>query len=242
MRVRKIFPLGVNSNTTASLNRGARRAALPRTKIVLADDHRIVRECLRALLQDGPDMQVIGEVGDGPGVADAVARLKPDVLILDLMMPGMSGLEVTRQVKQSAPQVRILILSMHGNENYVREALQSGADGYVVKDESVETLITAIEAVREGQCYLCPSLQGIADSVLGPNRTGDPYDTVTQREREVLLLAAEGHTAIDIAEKLRISHKTVEVHRARILEKLHLRSHTALVKYAIRKGLLPLEK
>jgi two-component system response regulator NreC len=168
--------------------------------------------------------------------------LKPDVLILDLMMPGQSGLEVTRQVKKCAPQVRILILSMHGNENYVREAFQSGADGYVVKDESVETLIKAIEAVREGQRYLCPTLQGIAGSVLGPNMAGDPYDTVTQREREVLLLAAEGHTAIDIAEKLCISHKTVEVHRARILEKLHLRSHTALVKYAIRKGLLPLEK
>jgi len=209
---------------------------------VLADDHQIVRECLRALLQAEPDMEVVGEVSDGLGVAEALARWKPDVLILDWMMPGKNGLEVTRQVRRSAPEVIILILSMHNNENYVREALRNGAAGYVLKDESVETLVLGIQAVRAGQRYLCPSLQESVDLSPGMDAEIDPYDTVTQREREVLVLAAEGHTAIDIAEKLSISRKTVEVHRARILEKLNLRSHTALVKYAIRKGLLPLEK
>ena len=214
---------------------------MPRTKIVLADDHQIVRECLRALLHAEPDMHVIGELSDGPEVADTVALLKPDVLILDLMMPGRNGLDVTREVKRRSPEVYVLILSMHGNEGYVRDALQSGASGYVVKDESVETLVIAIEAIRAGRRYLSPSLREISETLLGPDATVDPYDTVTQREREVLLLCAEGHTAISIAEKLSISHKTVEVHRARIQEKLHLHSHTALVKYAIRKGLLPLE-
>lgn len=212
-----------------------------RTKIVLADDHQIVRECLRALLAAEPDMEVIGEVSDGREVADTVARLKPDVLLLDLMMPGLNGLEVTIQVSRRSPEVRILILSMHANETYVREALHNGAAGYVVKDESLETLVTAIHAVREGGRYLCPSLVELPCSRTGPEADQDPYDTVTQREREVLLLAAEGHTAIDIAEKLSISRKTVELHRSRILEKLDLRNHSALVKYAIRKGLLSVE-
>lgn len=215
---------------------------MPRTKIVLADDHQIVRECLRSLLQAEPDMEVVGEVSDGLGVAEALARWKPDVLVLDWMMPGMNGLEVTRQVRVCAPEVVVLILSMHGNESYVREALRSGAAGYVLKDESVETLVIAIQTVRAGQRYLCPSLEASVDLSQGPDGEIDLYETVTQREREVLLLAAEGHTAVDIAEKLSISRKTVEVHRAHILEKLHLHSHTALVKYAIRKGLLPLEK
>lgn len=215
---------------------------MSRTKIVLADDHQIVRECLRALLQTEPDMEVIGEVADGLAVADAVVRLKPDVLVLDWMMPGLTGLEVTRQVRRATPDVIVLILSMHGNESYVREALRNGAAGYVLKDESVETLVIAIHAVRAGRRYLCPSLQESVDLSRGMEVEIDPYETVTQREREVLVLAAEGHTAIDIAAKLSISRKTVEVHRARILEKLHLRSHTALVKYAILKGLLPLEK
>jgi len=215
---------------------------LSRTKILLADDHQIVRECLRALLQAEPDLEVVGEVSDGLAVAAALARWKPDVLVLDWMMPGLNGLEVTRQVRRNTPEVIVLILSMHANENYVREALRNGAAGYVLKDESVETLVLAIQAVRAGQRYLCPALQESVDLAQGMDVESDPYDSVTQREREVLVLAAEGHTAIDIAEKLSISRKTVEVHRARILEKLNLRSHTALVKYAIRKGLLPLEK
>ncbi len=213
-----------------------------RTKIVLADDHQIVRECLRALLHAEHDIEVIGEVGDGLAVADTVALLEPDVLVLDLMMPGMNGLEVTRQVRLCAPRVQILILSMHGNENYVREALRSGAAGYVLKDDSVETLVTAIQTVREGRRYLCPSLLERAGFPLDTEVGADPYETVTQREREVLLLSAEGHTAIRIAEKLSISRKTVELHRARMLEKLNLRSHTALVRYAIGKGIVSSEK
>ncbi len=212
-----------------------------RTKILLADDHQIVRECLRALLNAEPDIEVVGEISDGLGVADTVVRLKPDVLLLDLMMPGLNGLEVTRQVRRRSPAVRILILSMHANETYVREALLNGAAGYVVKDESLETLVVAIHEVVAGGRYLCPSLLAMPYATAGVNAAQDPYETVTQREREVLQLAAEGHTAIGIAEKLSISRKTVELHRARLLEKLDLRSHTALVKYAIRKGLLSVE-
>jgi DNA-binding NarL/FixJ family response regulator len=215
---------------------------LHRTKIVLADDHRIVRECLRALLEAELDIEVIGEVSDGLQVAEAVVRLAPDVLVLDLVMPGLNGLEVTRHVKICAPAVSILILSMHGNDNYVREAFGNGAAGYVLKDESVETLIAAIRTVREGKRYLCPSLQERTGSLLGPDGEADPYETVTQREREVLLLAAEGYTSVSIAAKLAISPKTVELHRARILEKLNLRSHTDLVRYAIRRGLLAIDK
>lgn len=210
-----------------------------RIKIVLADDHKIVRECLRALLQAEPDMEVLGEVSDGLQVADTVQRLDPDVLMLDLMMPGLNGLEAARLVHESSPQVRILILSMYGNEHYLREAMQNGATGYVRKDESMETLVEAIHAVHAGKHYLSPAL--LETTTVGTDIAEDPYETVTKREREVLQLSAEGHTAIIIAEKLSISRKTVELHRARLQEKLHLPNHTALVKYAIRKGLLSVE-
>lgn len=210
-----------------------------RIKIVLADDHKIVRECLRALLQAETDMEVVGEVADGLGVAEAVLRLNPDVLVLDLMMPGLNGLEAARQVRERSAHTQILILSMYGTEHYLREALQQGITGYVLKDDSMETLVEAIHAVSAGQPYLSPAL--LEHTSAGPDMAEDPYDTVTKREREVLQLSAEGHTAITIAEKLSISRKTVELHRARLLEKLHLPNHTALVKYAIRKGLLSIE-
>ena len=223
-----------------------------RIKIVLADDHQIVRECLRALLQAEPDIEVIGEVSKGREVADAVLRLDPDVLVLDLMMPDMNGLEVTRHVHLCAPDLPILILSMHSNEHYVREAFRNGASGYVLKDENVETLVMAIRTVWEGRRYLGPAFREKASSLVGIDLAGiemvkdtiaeDPYDTVTQREREVLLLVAEGHTAAGIAVMLSISRKTVELHRARILEKLQLSSQSALVRYAIRKGLLSMDK
>ena len=215
-----------------------------RTKVILADDHQIVRQGLRALLESEPDIDVVGEVSEGLSVADMVTKLNPDVLVLDLMMPGLNGLEVTRQVSQRSPNVRIIVLSMHANEAYVLEALRNGAAGYVLKESSTETLVTAIRTTMEGRRYLCAPLSEMAMEAFlqkAQNVAVDPYDSLTGREREVLQLAAEGHTNTAIAERLSISPRTAEVHRARIMEKLQLTNQTGLIKYAIRKGLLSVE-
>lgn len=217
---------------------------MPNVKVLLADDHQIVRQGLRALLEAESDMDVVGEVSEGLAVADTVTRLAPDVLVLDLMMPGLNGLEVTRQVNQRSPSVRIIVLSMHANEAYVLEALRNGAAGYVLKESSTETLVTAIRTTMEGRRYLCSPLSEMAMEAFlqkAQNVAVDPYDSLTGREREVLQLAAEGHTNAAIAERLSISPRTAEVHRARIMEKLQLTNQTGLIKYAIRKGLLSVE-
>ena len=217
---------------------------MQRTKVILADDHQIVRQGLRALLESEPDIDVVGEVAEGLTVADMVTRLNPDVLVLDLMMPGLNGLEVARQVNQRSPNVRIIVLSMHANEAYVLEALRNGASGYVLKESSTETLVTAIRTTMEGRRYLCAPLSEMAMEAFlqkAQSVAVDPYDSLTGREREVLQLAAEGHTNTAIAERLSISPRTAEVHRARIMEKLQLTNQTGLIKYAIRKGLLSVE-
>jgi len=217
---------------------------VPSVKVILADDHQIVRQGLRALLEAEPDMTVVGEVSEGLSVADTVTRLAPDVLVLDLMMPGLNGLEVTRQVSQRSPSVRIIVLSMHANEAYVLEALRNGAAGYVLKDSSTDTLVTAIRTTMEGRRYLCAPLSEMAMEAFlqkAQNVAIDPYDSLTGREREVLQLAAEGHTNTAIADRLSISPRTAEVHRARIMEKLQLTNQTGLIKYAIRKGLLDMD-
>lgn len=162
---------------------------MPNTKVVLADDHQIVRQGLRALLEAESDMEVVGEVSEGLTVADTVTKLAPDVLVLDLMMPGLNGLEVTRQVSQRSPNVRIIVLSMHANEAYVLEALRNGAAGYVLKESSTETLVTAIRTTLEGRRYLCSPLSEIAsDRVFWKalNVKNDPYDQLTDRERKLL--------------------------------------------------------
>ena len=217
---------------------------MPSVKVILADDHQIVRQGLRALLEAESDMTVVGEVSEGLSVADTVTRLAPDVLVLDLMMPGLNGLEVTRQVSQRSPSVRIIVLSMHANEAYVLEALRNGAAGYVLKDSSTDTLVTAIRTTMEGRRYLCaPHSEMAMEAFLqkAQNVAIDPYDSLTGREREVLQLAAEGHTNTAIADRLSISPRTAEVHRARIMEKLQLTNQTGLIKYAIRKGLLDMD-
>lgn len=214
-------------------------------RIMLADDHQIVRQGLQALLEAEPDMEVIGGVADGLAVSDAVEQLRPDVLVLDLMMPGLNGLDVARLVRQRSPKVQIIILSMHANEAYVLQALRNGASGYVLKDASTDTLVEAIREVVNGKRYLSPPFsEWVIEAYLQKSSKGaaDPYETLTAREREVLLLAAEGHSNNEIADKLSISPRTVEVHRARIMEKLQLKNHTHLVKYAIQRGILILER
>jgi DNA-binding NarL/FixJ family response regulator len=214
------------------------------TTIIVADDHHVVRQGLRALLEAEPDFRLVGEAGDGLGTVQLVERLKPDVLIIDLMMPGLNGLEVTRQVSQRSPRTRVVILSMHANEAYVLEALRNGASGYVLKDSSAADLVQAIREVVAGRRYLSPPLseraieayvQKAADASL------DPYETLTTREREVLHLAAEGHTNTEIAAQLSISPRTAESHRANLMRKLGLHTQTDLIRYALRRGILPME-
>ncbi|MFP4438694.1 MAG: response regulator [Chloroflexaceae bacterium] len=214
------------------------------TTILLADDHHVVRLGLRALLDAEPDFDVIGEATDGLETSRMVETLKPQVLVVDLMMPGLNGLEVTRQVSQRASQTRIIILSMHANEAYVLEALRNGASAYVLKDSRADDLVYAVREVMEGRRYLSPPLseRAINSYIRQANEsTLDPYETLTNREREVLNLAAQGYNATEIAQKLSISGRTAETHRANLMRKLDLHTQTDLIRYALRRGIIALE-
>jgi DNA-binding NarL/FixJ family response regulator len=214
------------------------------TTILLADDHHVVRLGLRALLDAEPDFDVIGEATDGLETSRMVETLKPEVLIVDLMMPGLNGLEVTRQVSQRTRQTRIIILSMHANEAYVLEALRNGASAYVLKDSRADDLVYAVREVMEGRRYLSPPLseRAINSYIRQANEsTLDPYETLTNREREVLNLAAQGCNATEIAQKLSISGRTAETHRANLMRKLDLHTQTDLIRYALRRGIIALE-
>jgi two-component system, NarL family, response regulator NreC len=214
-------------------------------RIVLADDHPVVRLGIRNLLEADPEFEVVGEVADALQVIPQVEALQPDVLVLDLVMPGLNGLEITRRLRERAPQLRIVVLSMHANEAYVIEALRNGASGYVLKGSEAGELVHAIHAVLAGQRYLSPPLSEHAIEMYSERAAGaplDPYDTLSTREREVLQLAAEGHTSPEVAARLFISVRTVETHRANLLRKLGLRSQTDLVRYALRRGIVPLEE
>ncbi len=213
--------------------------------ILLADDHPVVRQGLRALLEGEPDFRIVDEAGDGLEASQLAERLQPDMLVLDLMMPGLNGLEVTRQVSQRSPRTRVVILSMHANEAYVLEALRNGATGYVLKDSSAADLVQAVREVTAGRRYLSPPLSERAIEAYTQKAKAavlDLYETLTAREREVLHLAAEGHTSREIADRLHISPRTVEVHRANMMHKLGLRTQTDLIRYALRRGILPMEE
>jgi two-component system, NarL family, response regulator NreC len=214
------------------------------TTIVLADDHHVVRQGLRVLLEGQPDFQLVGEAGDGLEAVQLTERLKPDVLIIDLMMPSLNGLEATRQIGQRSSHTRVVILSMHANEAYVLEALRNGAAGYVLKDSSAADLVQAVREVVAGRRYLSAPLseRAIAAYIQKASDVAlDPYEMLTNREREVLHLAAEGRTNAEIADQLSISPRTAETHRANLMHKLGLRTHTDLIRYALRRGILPME-
>jgi len=209
--------------------------------IVLADDHDVVRKGLRAVLEANPNCRVIGEAGNGQEATRLVERLRPDVLVLDLMMPGLNGLEVTRQVKRRSPKTHVVVLSMHRDESYVLEALKNGAATYVLKDSSVEELVKAVIEAVAGRRYLSPPLsQSAIDAYVqrASAATIDRYDSLSSREREVLQLAAEGHTNAEIGKRLFISPRTVEIHRANMIQKLALRNQTDLIRYALKRGIL----
>lgn len=212
-------------------------------RLVLADDHPVVREGVRSLLESDPDLEVVGQADDGEEVVALVEELHPDVVVLDLMMSGRSGLDVTSDLAQYSPATRVLILSMHQTEAYVLEALRRGAAGYALKQAEAGELARAVREVAAGRRYLSPplserALQAYARRAEGPV---DPYDTLTEREREVLRLVAEGNTNADIAAQLFISARTVETHRAHAMKKLGLRSHIEVALYAVRRGIVPQE-
>lgn len=216
-----------------------------KTRIVLADDHPVVRHGVRSLLQSDPDYTVVGEASDGIETVQMVEKLVPDVLVVDLMIPGLNGLEITRQVRQRSPTTRIIILSMHANEPYVLEALKNGASGYVLKDSSGTDLIQAVRMVASGQRYLSPPLSERAVEAYmkkSQDSSFDAYDGLTDREREVLQLAAEGLSNPDVAARLSISPRTVETHRANLMRKLGLKTQTDLIRYALKRGILPMEE
>jgi DNA-binding NarL/FixJ family response regulator len=213
--------------------------------IVLADDHQVVRQGLRMVLEAQEHFQVVAEAGNGLDAIALVERFNPCVLIVDVMMPGLNGLEVTRQVRQRASRTRVIVLSMYSNEAYVLEALRHGASGYVLKDAPADDLVHAVHEVVAGRRYLSPPLSERAiEAYLQKARdTGlDPYETLTTREREVLQLAAEGRTNGDIAAALYISPRTVETHRAHVMRKLRLQNQADLIRYALQRGLLPMER
>lgn len=214
-------------------------------RIVLADDHHVVRQALRTLLELETDFTIVGEASDGAKVADLVRRLEPDVLVVDLKMPGLSGTEVARRVTRRRARTRVLMLSMHMTEAHVVEALRNGAHGYVRKEATADELIGAIRAVADGRVHLsAPFSNQTIDAYRCRAREAeaDPLDRLTPREREVLHLAAEGLRNTEMADRLGISPRTAETHRARVMRKLGLRHLSDLVRLALRRGFLPVEE
>ncbi len=212
--------------------------------IVLADDHLIVRQGLRSLLESEPDFTVIGETGDGLQAVELVKKENPDVAVLDLMMPGLNGIEVARQLSKQAARTRIIILSMYDDEGFVLEALSNGVSAYVLKETGSADLIHAVREVYHGHRYLSPALSDRAIEIYEQmNRVGttDKYETLTTREREVLHLSAEGLTNNRIAIRLGISVRTAETHRANVMHKLGIHSQADLTRYAIRRGIISAE-
>ncbi|HMZ50839.1 response regulator transcription factor [Candidatus Sumerlaeota bacterium] len=216
-------------------------------RLLVADDHTIVRQGLRKLLETEPGVEVVGEATDGRDAVTKAMDLMPDIVLMDLSMPGLHGLEATRQITKRLPKTRVLILSMHKNEAYVLQALQSGASGFVLKDSASEEVLTAIRSVSRGDSYLSPSISRVLIedylrlSTPGAGGAKSLYDTLTVREREIFQLLAEGLKNQEIAERLHVSVKTVETHRAHIMEKLNLNNIAELVKYSIEIGIVQLD-
>jgi two-component system response regulator NreC len=206
-------------------------------RILLADDHALVRQGFRMILSAQPDMEIVGEAGNGREAVELAAELHPDVVVMDVAMPELNGIEATRRLLSDNPRTRVLALSMHKDSVYVREILRAGARGYLLKDSVDADLLAAVRAVAKGDGYLSP---GVSEAVLTDYRrhVTDPLDLLTSREREVLQMIAEGKTNKEIAASLNLSVYTVEAHRGRVMEKLNLHSTGELVRFALRSGLI----
>ncbi|WP_019121321.1 response regulator [Brevibacillus massiliensis] len=215
-------------------------------RIILADDHAVVRTGLSMLIQAQPDMEVIDTAADGKEAFDKSIRLNPDVVVMDLSMPpGENGLSATARLKEAKPEINVLVLTMHDDEEYLFRILKAGASGYILKSAPDNELIAAIRTVHQGAAYLYPSAaRTLIQEFLHRVEQGkdlDDYQVLTEREREILTYIAKGYSNKEIAELLHVSVKTVETHKAHVMEKLQLKTRPELVKYALKKGLLDLE-
>lgn len=210
-------------------------------RILLADDHTVVRQGLRKVLEARSDWEVVAEAGDGREAVRRAEELEPDVAILDITMPLLNGVEATRQIVRRCPTTRVLVLTMHSDEAYVNQILKAGATGYLLKDSADVDLVQAVSAVSKGKSFFSPAVARVMldDYVrLGDKGVSDRYELLSEREREIFQLIAEGKTNKEIAALLTISPSTVETHRARIMEKLDLHSAAEIVLYAVRKGVI----
>ncbi len=215
-------------------------------RILIAEDHTIVRKGLCSILKNEKDIDVIGEAENGKEAIKQVEELTPDIVVMDISMPLLNGLDATRQIKKRFPEVKVLILTVHSNEEYILEILKAGASGYLVKKAAPEELVSAIHAISRGNSFLSPSVSKSVIKkflqVAGAEAGLEKSSLLTEREREVLQLIAEGHSTRKIAEMLFISVKTVEAHRSHIMEKLDLHNVADLTRYAIRTGIISLER
>jgi len=210
-------------------------------RVFQADDHLILREGIRSLLEKVPDIEIVGEAGDGIEAVAKVGTLVPDVVLMDIAMPRLSGLEATRQIKEKNPQIKVLVLTMYETDQYISQMLQSGASGYVVKTAAASELVSAVRTVHRGDVYLYPAIaQLLVTDYLEKVKAGeeDSQSRLTSREKEILKLIAEGKKNKEIANLLGIRLRTVQAHRANVMDKLRLHDRTELVKYAIRKGMV----
>jgi DNA-binding NarL/FixJ family response regulator len=211
-------------------------------RILLADDHTVVRKGLRLLLEGQPGFEVVADAADGRSAIALAEQFLPDVVVMDVAMPGLNGIEAARQITAKLPQVAVVFLSMHSDEGYVLKALKSGARGYLLKDSAEQDLINAVVAVNEGKAFFSPAISKmlVEDYVrqMQDRQVEDSYELLTTREREVLQLLAEGRNNKDVAAVLNLSLYTVETHRSNILQKLHLHNQAELILYAIRKGVI----
>jgi DNA-binding NarL/FixJ family response regulator len=206
-------------------------------KILVADDHTLVRAGLTSLIARLPEMEVVGEAADGRQALRMVRDLQPDMVLMDIAMPGLNGLEAAERIHGIHPQTKIIILSMHASEEYVAQALKAGASGYLLKDAATSELEMALKSVAAGQFYLSPAIsRQVVDNFLRGGPTG--VELLTPRQREILQLVAEGKSTRDIAETLHLSVKTVETHRAQLMERLDIHDVAGLIRYALRKGLI----
>jgi DNA-binding NarL/FixJ family response regulator len=207
-------------------------------RLLIADDHGIVRGGVRLMLERQPDMEVVAEAADGVEAVEMALRERPDICLLDVQMPRMTGLQATVEIRAHAPEISVLILSMHDDERYLYEALQAGAAGYVLKREADTVLVDAVRAVNRGEPFMTNAAErSLVREWMADDSTG-PVEPLTLREREVLKLIAEAHTNREIGEVLHLAEKTVESHRANLLRKLGMRDRVELVRYAIRRGLI----
>jgi two-component system response regulator NreC len=213
---------------------------MKKISVLLADDHTLVRQGLRSMLATSPVIDIVGEASDGREAVAKAVELRPDVVIMDLAMPLLNGADATRQIRKQLPRTRVLILSMHSDDEYVFQVLTAGAAGYLIKDAELSDLLAAIQAIHEGHSYLSPAISRVVldDYVQRAESTEAGANPLTDREREVLQLIAEGHSNKQVAVMLALSIRTVESHRRAIMEKLNLHDTASLTRYAMRKGLI----